>query len=130
MALSVKRGDQVSDMRHHDFRARGTRLLNAQVVYFRAASPGACDYVDDGRHGPWPHGVCWSELCAELEVVDVPGDHFSLLRQDAADMELMVSHLKRVLGPFGWAEVLRRDRPDFKLAGSEVAELDRCGACC
>ena len=30
-----------------------------------------------------PHGVCWAELCDDLEVIDVPGDHFSLLRQDA-----------------------------------------------
>lgn len=39
----------------------------------------ACDLCC--RDGDWPHGVCWSLLCEELEVVDVPGDHFSLLRQ-------------------------------------------------
>ncbi len=34
------------------------------------------------RFWEYGHGVCWSELCDELEVIDVPGDHFSLLRQD------------------------------------------------
>lgn len=52
-----------------------------QVVYLRALKRGACDYVDDGKLGPFPHGVCWFEHCCELEVIDVPGDHFSLLRQ-------------------------------------------------
>ena len=33
------------------------------------------------RFGAFPHGVCWWDLCNDLEVVDVPGDHFSLLRQ-------------------------------------------------
>ena len=28
-----------------------------------------------------PHGACWYDLCEDLEVIDVPGDHFSLLRQ-------------------------------------------------
>lgn len=34
------------------------------------------------RYWEWPHGVCWAELSEDLEVIDVPGDHFSLLRQD------------------------------------------------
>lgn len=52
-----------------------------QVVYFRAHTPGACDYVNDGRYWRYSHGTCWSELADDLTVIDVPGDHFSLLRQ-------------------------------------------------
>lgn len=54
---------------------------DAQVVYFRANQRGACDYVNDSRYWRYSHGTCWSELAADLTVVDVPGDHFSLLRQ-------------------------------------------------
>lgn len=56
-----------------------------------------------------PHGVCWSQLCDDLEVVDVPGDHFALLRQSVPDMSIVVHHLKSRLGAFGWAEAIRRD---------------------
>jgi hypothetical protein len=58
------------------------------VVYFRANRRGACDYVNDSRYWRYSHGTCWSELTDDLLVVDVPGDHFSLLRQDAPDMEV------------------------------------------
>jgi hypothetical protein len=59
-----------------------------QVVYFRANKAGACDYVNDSRYWRYSHGTCWSELAEDLLVVDVPGDHFSLLRQDPPDMEV------------------------------------------
>lgn len=52
-----------------------------QVVYFRANVAGACDYVNDSRYWRYSHGTCWSELAEDLTVIDVPGDHFSLLRQ-------------------------------------------------
>lgn len=51
------------------------------MVYFRAANQGACTYMDDRRSGLLPHGACWYDLCDDMEVIDVPGDHFSLLRQ-------------------------------------------------
>ena len=40
-------------------------------------------------------------------MVDVPGDHFSLLRQDEADMAVLVSALKSALAPFGWTEQMQ-----------------------
>lgn len=58
------------------------------MVYFRANKAGACDYVNDSRYWRYSHGTCWSELAEDLLVVDVPGDHFSLLRQDPPDMEV------------------------------------------
>ncbi|KIY94328.1 type I polyketide synthase [Monoraphidium neglectum] len=107
VALAVKQGSQVSDMRHHTFSGR---LRGAQVVYFRANSAGACNYFNDSRYWRYSHGTTWAELCDDLTVVDVPGDHFSLLRQDAPDMEPMVAMLKLKLGAFGWAEAVRRER--------------------
>jgi thioesterase domain-containing protein len=44
-----------------------------------------------GRYWRFSHGTTWAELCDDLTVVDVPGDHFSLLRQDPPDMEPLVS---------------------------------------
>ena len=55
--------------------------LQAPVVYFRAATEGACTYMDDRRDARLPHGACWYDLCDDLEVLDIPGDHFSILRQ-------------------------------------------------
>ena len=39
-----------------------------------------------------PHGACWYDLCDDLEVIDVPGDHFSLLRQAGASAALCGPH--------------------------------------
>jgi hypothetical protein len=50
-------------------------------VYFRAANEGACTYMDDRRDARLPHGACWYDLCDDLEVIEIPGDHFSILRQ-------------------------------------------------
>ncbi len=55
----------------------------------------------------YAHGVCWQELCTDLQVIDVPGDHFSLLRQGARDMAYLVEALQAALGAFGWDTVLR-----------------------
>lgn len=55
--------------------------LQARVVYFRGATQGACTYMDDRRDAPVPHGACWYDLCPDCEVIDIPGDHFSILRQ-------------------------------------------------
>ena len=38
--------------------------------------------------------------------MDVPGDHFSLLRQSPEDMQVMVRALQDALGPFGWQKKL------------------------
>jgi hypothetical protein len=79
------------------------------------------------RHWRYAHGVCWSELADEVEVVDVTGDHFSLLRQEPEDLAAMVSVLKVRLGELGWAEAVRRDRRQFAAAGEDIAALDRWG---
>lgn len=73
-----------------------------------------------------PHGVCWWDLCDDLEVIDVPGDHFSLLRQDPRDMVVIVAALKSKLGAFGWGETLRRDRKEFRLPAQEVRFVVLC----
>ena len=117
VALVTKQASSVSDLRHHTYLS--PTGIKAPVVYFRAATQGACTYMNDARdageaaasqhsaHGSCPsacallllllhdaghcavavraavvpHGACWYDLCEDLEVIDVPGDHFSLLRQ-------------------------------------------------
>lgn len=44
------------------------------------------------RYWRYSHGTTWAELADDLLVVDVPGDHFSLLRQEPADMEPLVGN--------------------------------------
>ncbi|CAG9464996.1 unnamed protein product [Pedinophyceae sp. YPF-701] len=103
VALAVKRASHVSDMRHHTF-VRG--VTHAPVLYFRGHVRGACDYMNDSRFGDTAHGLCWQDLATSVEVVDVPGDHFALLRQPDADMAIIVNHLKARLAAFGWQETL------------------------
>ena len=47
-----------------------------------AAWPSSCP---PSRFCPRPadaaHGACWYDLCEDCQVVDIPGDHFSILRQ-------------------------------------------------
>lgn len=52
------------------------------------------------------------------QVVDVPGDHFSLLRQSPEDMQVMVRALQAALGPFGWQQL----KPSARPAGQPHAE--------
>ena len=115
---------QISDLRGHTF---CSPQLMAPVVYFRGHTPGVCTYFDD-RKGPsvqYPHGACWYERCLDLRVIDVPGDHFSLLRQDVEDMNLLITGLKTVLGPFGWSETIKReDKPQYAISADEIRDID------
>ena len=45
----------------------------------------------------------------------MPGDHFSLLRQDAADMTVLVAALKAALAPYGWLEMARPHRKPYTM---------------
>jgi thioesterase domain-containing protein len=124
VAAVTKQATSVSDLRRHAYSAAAVR---APVVYLRGFDAGACTYFDDRRGGaaPAPHGACWYGVCADLRVVDVPGDHFSLLRQDLEDMSVIVRALKVALAPFGWDEAVRREeRPAFAVAPEEIADID------
>jgi thioesterase domain-containing protein len=124
VALVTKQASQVSDLRGHVYTAP---RVKSPVVYFRGFTPGVCTYFDD-RKGPLvpnPHGACWYTRCEDLRVIDVPGDHFSLLRQDIEDMNVLVTALKMVLGPFGWAETMKReDKPAYEVSSEEIQDID------
>ena len=90
-------------------------VQSGKVVYFRARQRGACTYFDDRRDGPKAHGLCWAPLCNDLQIVDVPGDHFSLLRQDKEDMSIIVDALQMVLSAFGWHTTIRRDQKIYNM---------------
>ena len=61
------------------------------------------------------HGRCWAPLCNDLQIVDVPGDHFSLLRQDQQDMRIIVDTLQMVLSAFGWHTTIRREQKKYSM---------------
>jgi len=123
VALLVKQGSNITDMRTHSFRADH---LYAPVVFFRGYTAGVCTYFDDSRlpSALMPHGPAWYPMCDDLEVIDVPGDHFSLLRQDDADLNLIVNQLKLKLAPFGWTETIKRDNRKYTMNASEIANID------
>lgn len=94
------------------------------MLYFRAQEQGAlASYMADGRTGPLAHGTCWHDLCANLRVIDVPGNHYSLLRQPRADMEPILSAMRRALEPFGWTERHVPQQRLFTLSQEEAEEL-------
>ena len=66
VALAVRSGSAVSDLRRHVFDGR---LRHARLVYFRATTTGACTYFDDSRDGPLPHGACWAAVSDDLQVL-------------------------------------------------------------
>lgn len=124
VALVTKQASQVSDLRQHHYLAP---KVKAPVVYFRGLTPGVCTYFDDrkGPLAPVPHGACWYDLCDDLRVIDVPGDHFSLLRQDPEDMNILITALKMILGPFGWVESARREeKPQYAVSSEEIQDID------
>lgn len=124
VALVTKQASQISDLRSHEYLAP---RLNAPVVYFRGLTPGVCTYFDDrkGAVVPFPHGACWYERCNDLRVIDVPGDHFSLLRQDLEDMNVLITGLKLALGPYGWTETVRYEgKPQYAVSSEEIQDID------
>lgn len=121
VALVTKQASNISDLRHHYHMAPRTK---APLVYFRAKDRGMCTYMDDGRLGAHPHGLCWYDLCEDIEVIDLPGDHFSVLRQDDRDMNLIVTALKVKLAPFGWTEILNRGGRRAAASSLDIPDID------
>ena len=47
------------------------------------------------------HGVAFSDQAATLEVVDVPGNHYTLLHQEDEDMAPLVEQMQLALSSHG-----------------------------
>ena len=80
--------------------------------------------ADDEALGPAvveiePRRVVHLKLEVEIEkVLTLAGRMCVLLPQD---MNVIITELKKMLGAYGWGEVLRRDRPrDFTIPNEEV----------
>jgi len=121
IADAIKRGDQPSDMRHHNFPGR---LNTGQVFFFRAHDRGAVAYVQDKDDELFSHGVGYKDVVSDLTVLDVPGDHFSMLRQSPRDMDFVQSTMKQVLYDFGWSELKGHDDKPFKLSEDDAREME------
>mmetsp|Transcript_2103 Transcript_2103/g.4750 ORF Transcript_2103/g.4750 Transcript_2103/m.4750 type:complete len:667 (-) Transcript_2103:51-2051(-) len=122
IASAIKKGDQPSDMRSHVFSGY---LENADVYYFRASIRGVVAYMhdldNDGEE--FPHGVGWMDFVSDLQIIDVPGDHFSMLRQPLGDMRMISEPMKQVLVKFGWQE-LKKEKDPFSLTKEEAEEME------
>jgi len=121
IADAIKRGDQPSDMRHHNYQGR---LHTGQVYFFRAHNRGAVAYVQDQDDVLFSHGVGYKDVVADLTVLDVPGDHFSMLRQSPRDMDFIQSTMKQVLYDYGWSELKGHDDQPFKLSEEDAREME------
>merc|ERR1719240_602980 len=121
IADAIKRGDQPSDMRHHNYQGR---LHTGQVYFFRAHNRGAVAYVQDQDDVLFSHGVGYKDIVADLTVLDVPGYHFSMLRQSPRDMDFIQSTMKQVLYDYGWSELKGHDDQPFKLSEEDAREME------
>jgi thioesterase domain-containing protein/3-oxoacyl-(acyl-carrier-protein) synthase/acyl carrier protein len=122
IASAIKTGNQPSDMRSHVFSGY---LEDTDVYYFRASIRGVVAYMHDEDHlsEEFPHGVGWMDFVDDLKIIDVPGDHFTMLRQPLADMRLISESMKQVLVLFGWQE-LKKEKEVFSLNKEEAAEME------
>jgi len=122
IASAIKRGDQPSDMRSHVFSGY---LEDTNVYYFRADLRGMVAYMhdEDNDDEEFPHGVGWMDFVSDLQIIDVPGDHFSMLRQPLGDMRMISESMKQVLLSFGWEE-LKREKEVFSLTKEEAQEME------
>ena len=121
IANAIKTGDQPSDIRHHEFSGK---LNRGTVYYFRARERGAVTYVEDQDDSLFAHGVGYKKVINRLAVIDVPGDHFSMLRQNGFDMDIIQSTMQQVLSKFGWNELKEHKRKPFKLSAEDTKEMD------
>lgn len=57
-------------------------------------------------------------------MIETPGDHFSILRQDPGDMDIIISRLKARLAKYGWTEkVVLGPQQGQKVTAQQAAEL-------
>jgi len=118
-ALTVRRQDRPEDFRRHEFR---TNHLDAKLIFLRAHTQGAVSSVNDSKTGPYPMGPAWYAMCDDVQVIEIPGDHFSILRQDDEDIHYVVTALKMALGQGGWTEVVPLRGSDEALNEDEEEE--------
>ena len=122
IASAIKTGSQPSDMRSHVFSGY---LEGADVYYFRANIRGVVAYMhdEDFDDEEFPHGVGWMDFCSNLKIIDVPGDHFTMLRQPLGDMRMISEPMKQVLVGNGWQE-LKKEKEVFSLTKEEAEEME------
>ncbi|MEE1930235.1 beta-ketoacyl synthase N-terminal-like domain-containing protein [Streptomyces sp. TRM 70351] len=65
------------------------------VVLYRAAEPHALTVSLDPRYLRTDHALGWAEFCTDLTVVDVPGDHVSVI--DPPHIDVIAAHLDAAL---------------------------------
>lgn len=103
VALNLRRQNREEDMRRHTFCSNS---ISAKVIFFRATLTGAVTSFTDDKYGEFPMGASWYRYCEDLQIIDIPGNHFSILRQEEEDMHYVVAALKQALGMAGWVHTV------------------------
>lgn len=75
--------------------AHTPRPYDGRVILYRASEP-APHTVRDPAYERLDDALGWDELCADLQIVRVPGHHLSLL--DPPHVQVIADHLSRALG--------------------------------
>eukprot|EP00873_Tetraselmis_striata_P016306 jgi/Tetstr1/436570/TSEL_025367.t2 len=129
-ASANKFGVGDDDVRHHVYSSRLTE--ETTTLYFRAMTAGALGTFMDSNHNE--HGTIWTQHCSTVEIIDVPGNHFTLLGQDEEEMEVMMEALKIRLAPCGIGTdvavqpgVIARNNMVLKEAASAFTFMEDCG---
>merc|ERR1711977_7568 len=65
-------------LRPHEYRITA-KLERATLLYFRPMVRGALPLIDDIFNIDFHHVIGWHEHCNDFKIVDVPGDHFTML---------------------------------------------------
>ncbi|CAG9466966.1 unnamed protein product [Pedinophyceae sp. YPF-701] len=102
-ALDHKLGRAANDPRLHTF---SSRVLHSLVLYYRCTEKASHFLIDDVWTGPHAHGPAWSQHAANVEIFQVPGDHYTVLRQRDEDVRILVDVLRARLHKYGWLDVV------------------------
>ncbi len=77
----------------------------------RPLTTGSLSFFDDST----AHGLAFAENVTNLEVLDVPGNHYTLLHQDDDDMGPLLEHMQKSLSSHGVGEMAKvRDRDAYR----------------
>ena len=73
----------------------------------RPTSAGSLSFFDDSQGD---HGVAFVDEVTNLEVVDVPGNHYTLLHQEDEDMVILLEQMQTTLSSHGIGEMAKVNR--------------------
>eukprot|EP00951_Prasinocladus_malaysianus_P004473 scaffold31392_cov46-Prasinocladus_malaysianus.AAC.1 len=83
---------------------RGKLGAESYLTYARPLCTGSLSFFDDSKGD---HGVVFVNEARTVEVIDVPGNHYTLLHQEDEDMAILVQHMQKCLSSSGIGEMAK-----------------------